>query len=107
MQAQNRRKQLNTKNIIENKWGIIEPLPIHKIGIESMEALLVPLLGFDTFGQRVGFGKGYYDRYFENNTNACLRIGISYFEPIPKLEDTHQFDVPLTHCITPSNIYEF
>ena len=96
-----------TEEFIENKWGIIEPLKIHKIGIESMEAMLVPLLGFDTFGQRVGFGKGYYDRYFENNTNTCLRIGISYFEPIPKLEDTHQFDVPLTHCITPSKIYEF
>jgi 5-formyltetrahydrofolate cyclo-ligase len=96
-----------SEEFTEHKWGIIEPLPIKKIDIIQMDAILVPMLGFDIFGQRIGFGKGYYDRYFENNTNACLRIGISYFEPIPKIEDTHQFDVPLTHCITPSTIYEF
>lgn len=96
-----------TEEFIENKWGIIEPLPIQKIEIQQMDAILIPMLGFDSFGQRIGFGKGYYDRYFENKTKSCLRVGISYFEPIPKLEDTHQFDVPLTHCITPSNIYEF
>lgn len=96
-----------TEEFTENKWGIIEPLPIHKITIEQMDVILVPLLGFDTTGHRIGYGKGFYDRYFENNTNKGLRIGISYFEPIPKLEDTNQFDVPLTHCITPSNIYEF
>jgi 5-formyltetrahydrofolate cyclo-ligase len=77
------------------------------MSISQMDAVLVPLLGFDTTGHRIGFGKGFYDRYFENNTNSCLRIGISYFDPIPKIEDTDQFDVPLTHCITPSKIYEF
>jgi 5-formyltetrahydrofolate cyclo-ligase len=96
-----------TEEFIENKWGIIEPLPVQKVEKKTMNAVLVPLLGFDTNGQRIGFGKGFYDRYFENETNDCLRIGISYFDPIAKLEDTHQFDVPLTHCITPSKIYEF
>lgn len=96
-----------TESFIENKWGIIEPMPIHPLYLEQMDAILVPMLGFDLTGQRIGFGKGYYDRYFENQPNNCLRIGISYFDPIPKLIDTHQFDVPLTHCITPSHIYEF
>jgi 5-formyltetrahydrofolate cyclo-ligase len=96
-----------TEEFTENKWGITEPLPLHKILISEMDAVLVPLLGFDLTGHRIGFGKGYYDRYFEQNAKHCLRIGISYFDPIPKIEDTHQFDVPLTHCITPSNIYEF
>ena len=96
-----------TEEFTENKWGIIEPLPIQKIKYQEMNAILVPLLGFDKTGHRIGYGKGFYDRYFENNYNTSLRIGISYFEPIPKLEDTNQFDVPLTHCITPSNIYEF
>jgi 5-formyltetrahydrofolate cyclo-ligase len=96
-----------TEEFTVNKWGIVEPLPIQKMSISQMDAVLVPLLGFDTTGHRIGFGKGFYDRYFENNTNSCLRIGISYFDPIPKIEDTDQFDVPLTHCITPSKIYEF
>jgi 5-formyltetrahydrofolate cyclo-ligase len=68
---------------------------------------LVPLIGFDPNGHRIGYGKGYYDRYFARLDQPVKRIGISYFEPIANIEDTHQFDVPLSHCITPWNIYEF
>ena len=96
-----------TESLSENKWGIQEPLPLNKVLPSQMEAILVPLLGFDQSGQRIGFGKGYYDRYFENYPKEGLRIGISYFEPIPNIQDTHQFDVPLTHCSTPWNSYEF
>jgi len=96
-----------TDTLIENKWGIHEPLPITKVLIEQMDVILVPLLCFDLLGQRVGFGKGYYDQYFANQTGFVNKIGISYFEPIPKIEDTNQFDVPLTKCITPWKIYEF
>ena len=96
-----------TETLAENKWGIQEPLPLNKVSPNQMDVVLVPMLGFDLLGHRVGFGKGFYDRYFEHYPQAGKRIGISYFEPIPNLEDTHQFDVPLTHCITPWNSYEF
>lgn len=96
-----------TETLEVNKWGIQEPLPFNLISPNQIDALLVPLIGFDLQGQRVGFGKGYYDRYFANYPSNRSRIGISYFEPLPKIEDTHEFDVPLTHCITPSNSYEF
>ena len=96
-----------TESISENQWGIQEPLPLNKVLPEQMNAILVPLLGFDANGQRIGFGKGYYDRYFEHYPKSNWRIGISYFEPIANIQDTHQFDVPLTHCITPWNSYEF
>jgi 5-formyltetrahydrofolate cyclo-ligase len=96
-----------TDTLSENKWGIKEPIPLNKLMPIQMDAILVPLLGFDLIGHRVGFGKGFYDRYFENYPKSHLRVGISYFEPISKLVDTQQFDVPLTHCITPWNIYEF
>ena len=96
-----------TETLTENSWGIQEPIPLNKLMPIQMEAILVPLLGFDLAGHRVGFGKGFYDRFFENYPKSHLRVGISYFEPIPKLEDTQQFDVPLTHCITPWKIYEF
>jgi 5-formyltetrahydrofolate cyclo-ligase len=96
-----------TETLIENKWGIQEPIPFNKIEPAAMDAVLVPMLGFDLNGQRIGFGKGFYDRYFEHYPSKGLRIGISYFEPISNIQDTHQFDVPLTHCITPWNSYEF
>jgi 5-formyltetrahydrofolate cyclo-ligase len=91
----------------ENTWGIQEPLPIDKVEPFMMDTFLVPLLGFDAKGHRVGYGKGFYDRYFEKTLPNCKRIGIAYFEPLSTFIDTHQFDVPLTHCITPNRIYEF
>lgn len=91
----------------ENKWGIQEPVPHHLLFPEALDAFLVPLIGFDQLGHRVGFGKGFYDKYFARCTHSPKRIGISYFEPIPNIEDTHEFDVPLTECITPWNRYEF
>jgi len=96
-----------TESVIENKWGIQEPAPLNKVLPEQMDIILVPMLVFDKDGHRVGFGKGYYDRYFSKYDYVNPRVGISYFEPIPKIEDTDQFDVPLSHCITPWNRYEF
>jgi 5-formyltetrahydrofolate cyclo-ligase len=96
-----------TENFIHHKWGIKEPMPIHQIDASRLDLILVPLLGFDENGNRVGFGKGYYDKFFYNTKYTNFKMGISYFDPITKILDTDQFDVPLTHCITPWKCYEF
>lgn len=96
-----------TETLQQNKYGIMEPLPNQLIEAEFIDAILVPLIGVDEIGHRIGFGKGFYDKYFVNFPADRPRIGISYFEPIPNIQDTHEFDVPLTHCITPWNSYEF
>jgi 5-formyltetrahydrofolate cyclo-ligase len=96
-----------TDELFLNAMGIYEPNQNKLIPSNEIDCLLVPLLGFDLLGQRLGFGKGYYDKYFSTCQNPYQRIGISYFEPIPNIQDTHEFDVPLTHCITPWNSYEF
>jgi 5-formyltetrahydrofolate cyclo-ligase len=69
--------------------------------------VLVPLLAFDESGYRVGYGKGFYDRFLQQCRKDVLTVGFSYFDAIDKIEDTHQFDVPLNYCITPHRIYEF
>ncbi|MFM1929166.1 MAG: hypothetical protein RL387_494 [Bacteroidota bacterium] len=96
-----------TEELLINQWGIQEPLPIQIFNPDQIDTFLVPLIGFDQQGHRIGYGKGYYDRYFARAASNVKRIGISYFEPMPNFEDTHQFDVPLSHCITPWNNYEF
>jgi len=93
--------------MIINELGITEPHAEKQMEHDRIDTFLVPLLGFDLLGHRVGFGKGFYDKYFENCKHQHQRIGISYFDPIPNIQDTHDFDVPLTHCITPWNSYEF
>ena len=96
-----------TEQTITNAWGIQEPMNSPKVEPVDIDAVIVPLLGFDEKGHRVGYGKGFYDKYFENFSKHKPRMGVCYFEPITKIEDTREFDVPLTHCITPWNNYEF
>ena len=96
-----------TETLRFNEWGITEPFAIEKVDPISIDAVIVPLIGFDRQGHRIGFGKGFYDKYFENYPQHRPRIGVSYFEPLSNIQDTHEFDVPLTHCITPWNSYEF
>jgi 5-formyltetrahydrofolate cyclo-ligase len=90
-----------------NEWGLREPLGIIEISCQNLDLIFIPLLAYDKKGYRVGFGKGFYDRYLANCKTGIVKIGFSYFEPIDQISDTNQFDVPLNYCITPQHIYEF
>lgn len=90
-----------------NQWGITEPVGTVEIPVKQLDLIFVPLLAFDESGFRIGFGKGYYDRFLENGSPETVKMGFSYFEPVPQISDTNQFDVPLNYCITPQHIYEF
>lgn len=96
-----------TETLQLNKFGIQEPLPFNKVAPNLIDTMFVPLLGFDQKGHRVGFGKGYYDRYLAKEGQGIHKMGISYFEPMDNFTDTNEFDVPLSSCITPWNTYEF
>ena len=90
-----------------NQWGMTEPKEGIVVKPEQVDLVLVPLLACDVKGYRVGYGKGFYDRYLASCRKDIVKIGFSYFEPVDKITDTDQFDVPLTYCITPQHIYEF
>lgn len=90
-----------------NSLGITEPREGERLELKNIDLVLVPLLVFDEAGYRVGFGKGYYDRYLAEKSKHTILMGFSYFDPIPVISDTHEFDIPLHVGITPSCIYEF
>lgn len=90
-----------------NTWGIPEPIEGTVIEPSAIDLVLVPLLCFDERGYRVGYGKGYYDRFLAQCRPDVVKLGLSYFEPVPVITDAADFDVPLNYCITPENIYEF
>ena len=94
-------------NFTSNTLGIFEPEAGAEILAQDLDLIFVPLLAFDQYGYRVGFGKGYYDRFLTNCKAETVKIGFSYFEPVEQITDTNQFDVPLNYCITPQHIYEF
>jgi 5-formyltetrahydrofolate cyclo-ligase len=90
-----------------NEWGIIEPVNGTEIDALEIDLVLVPLLAFDRQGNRVGYGKGFYDRFLKQCRFDVIKVGLSYFEPLNTISDTAQFDIPLNYCITPQHIYEF
>lgn len=92
---------------VENKYGISEPEEGGEVPPHEIDLVFVPLLAFDKNGYRVGYGKGYYDRFLQHCREDVITVGFSYFEAVDKIDDTHQFDIPLNYCITPHKIYEF
>lgn len=94
-------------DFVENKFMIPEPEDGEVIAAEEIDLVFVPLLAFDKEGYRVGYGKGFYDRFLKKCREDVIAIGFSYFDAIDKIEDRHQYDVPLNYCITPHKVYEF
>ena len=92
---------------IKNDYGIEEPMQGEIIPAEEIDVVFIPMLAFDNKGYRVGYGKGYYDRYLAQCRSDVLKIGFSFFEAEPVIDDINEFDVPLNYCITPMRIYEF
>ncbi len=92
---------------LPNRYGIPEPVGGTAVSPLLIDLVLVPLLAFDSKGYRVGYGKGYYDRYLSTCRPEVIRIGFSFFECLDEIEDINEFDVPLNYCITPMRVYEF
>jgi 5-formyltetrahydrofolate cyclo-ligase len=90
-----------------NQYGVTEPVNGTIIAPDLLDIIFVPLAAFDTKGYRVGYGKGFYDRFIPRCRQDVVTIGLSFFEPVDEITDAHQFDVPLKYCITPHKLYEF
>ncbi|MGZ5189578.1 MAG: 5-formyltetrahydrofolate cyclo-ligase [Flavisolibacter sp.] len=98
----------NADSIFEpNEFNIPEPLDNDVAHPELIDLVMIPMLAFDKKGNRVGFGKGFYDRFLSQCRNDCLKVGFSYFEPLDSIDDANDFDVPLDFCITPQRTYVF
>ncbi|MBA4168182.1 MAG: 5-formyltetrahydrofolate cyclo-ligase [Chitinophagaceae bacterium] len=92
---------------LHNSWSVPEPSHGEILTPESFDLVLVPLLAFDKKGFRVGYGKGFYDRWLAQCRPEIRKIGFSFFEAVEAIDDINEFDVPLNLCITPMRVYEF
>jgi 5-formyltetrahydrofolate cyclo-ligase len=92
---------------VPKELNIHEPVSGEILAADQLDLVFVPLLAFDEAGFRVGYGKGFYDKYLTGCRPDCIKTGFSYFDPLSSLDDRDEFDVPLDLCITPRNIYVF
>jgi 5-formyltetrahydrofolate cyclo-ligase len=91
----------------KKELNIFEPGQGKVITPRELDLVIVPLLAIDRKGYRVGYGKGFYDKYLAECRDDCIKAGFSYFEPLDAIEDCNDFDVPLDLCITPQTVYVF
>ncbi|MEN8215453.1 MAG: 5-formyltetrahydrofolate cyclo-ligase [Pseudomonadota bacterium] len=95
----------NTK-IVENSWGIPEPTNAIKCPDDTIDMILMPLLCFDKQGFRVGYGKGFYDRFLPKCRKDIIKIGLSLFESVDKIDDVNENDVRMDFCVKSDAYYE-
>jgi len=84
-----------------NKFGVPEPINAEQANVKDIDLVFVPMLISDEQKYRVGYGKGFYDRFLSECREDTLTVGLNFFPPIKKIEDTHEFDVPLDFVIYP------
>lgn len=96
----------NTK-IKKNKHNIPEPVDGIEVPVNKIEVVFVPLLAFDSNGNRVGYGKGFYDIFLSKCKPNVVKIGLSFFEAENSIEGIFKNDVRLNYCISTNKIYTF
>ncbi|MEJ7849164.1 MAG: 5-formyltetrahydrofolate cyclo-ligase [Pyrinomonadaceae bacterium] len=90
--------------LVKNIWGIQEPSHDEFVETAEIDLVLVPLVCFDETGHRVGYGKGFYDRFLNWCRVDCLKIGLSYFGPVAGIADVNETDIRLDYCVTPDSV---
>lgn len=93
--------------IKKNEWNIPEPQNGFSVADNQIDVVFVPLLAYDVFGNRVGYGKGFYDKFLSQCKTDVVKIGLSFFDPEKLIEDVFTEDVRLDYCITPNTIVKF
>ncbi|WP_405247822.1 5-formyltetrahydrofolate cyclo-ligase [Cellulophaga sp. Asnod2-G02] len=93
--------------IKKNKWNVPEPVDGIEIPANSIDVVFIPLLAFDALGNRVGYGKGYYDKFLADCNENCLKVGLSFFEAADTITDILATDIKLDYCVTPNKTYTF
>ncbi len=79
----------------ENEWGIPEPTGGKELPAKDIDLVIVPLLYADEHGNRVGYGKGFYDRFLAECRADVKKIGVNYFAPKDAIEDTEPTDLKI------------
>ena len=97
----------DSTKIKKNQYNIPEPIDGIEVPVTKIDVVFIPLLAFDLKGNRVGYGKGFYDKFLSKCKPETIKIGLSFFEAIDLIEDASENDIRLDFCVTPNQIFNF
>ena len=91
---------------LQNSWGILEPESNENESV-AFDYVITPLLYCDASGNRIGYGKGFYDQFFAGINHDAKKIGVNYFSPTYSIDDVSLQDVKLDYLVTPTEVLSF
>lgn len=97
----------DSTRIKKNEYNIPEPVDGIEVPSHKIDVVFVPLLAFDKNGHRVGYGKGFYDKFLSECKADVVKIGLSFFEAEDEISDVFEDDIKLDYCISPNRIHSF
>jgi len=97
----------NWNDLKPGAYGILEPsaVKIKKFPVEKIDLIIVPGVGFDDHGRRIGHGKGFYDNLLRDSKNA-LHVGLAFEVQIVKEIPVDSHDVSIDKIITEKRVID-
>lgn len=89
-------------DLVPNKWGVLEPDSGKEVSISELELIIVPMVAADEQGNRIGYGKGFYDRFLDKAD--CPTIGLIFEQNVIAKVPTEDFDIPLDVIVTEERV---
>ena len=86
--------------LTSNEWGVMEPKTLHLISPECMDVVLVPMLAMDVYGNRLGYGAGYYDSFLKDLPRSTSKIGLVFHDFVVHKLPANSWDIPLDGYVT-------
>ncbi|PJR03713.1 5-formyltetrahydrofolate cyclo-ligase [Avrilella dinanensis] len=97
----------DTTTIRKNDYNIPEPIDGFPVDDQQIDVIFIPLLAYDKSGNRVGYGKGFYDNFLQKCRKDVIKIGLSFYPPEEEITDIRPEDIPLDMAVTPNEIFDF
>lgn len=83
-----------------NNYGIPEPDKNNIVVDEkNIDVVFIPLVAADIYGNRIGYGKGFYDRFLKKCSPEVIKIGLSFFNPLAFKMNANSTDVALDYIV--------
>tara|TARA_B100001287_G_scaffold275794_1_gene284470 strand:+ start:2711 stop:3292 length:582 start_codon:yes stop_codon:yes gene_type:complete len=96
-----------TNNFTTTRFKVPIPINYQFTKWREIDYIIVPLLCFDSFGNRIGYGKGIYDKILNKTKFNCIKIGVSLLKCSTQKIDSEPHDIPLDYCQTPFQLHQF
>lgn len=96
-----------TEDLIETQFGVHEPIAGVPVPISTIDLVIVPGLGFDEFGNRLGRGRGFYDRFLSNPEFQGVSCGLAFDEQVTHTVPTGPHDRAVDLLVTDCRVVHF